>query len=264
MSTHPLDNPLITSMLFYPRADRPGYSHIAGAVDGNIPIEDGVSLGYRFYAHQPDAPVILYFHGNGEIASDYDGIARLFFEIGTSLLVVDYRGYGWSTGSPLASKLLSDAEAVVPALPSILSNAEVDAVPLFLMGRSLGSAPAVHLAYTFPDRFKGLIIESGFADMPSVMRRLGIQPEMFSLPEQVLAPIGNARKLQSMKLPLLVIHAEADQLLPVEQGQQLYDASAAETKTILRVPGAGHNDILMVGMERYFGEIDRLMTWTTA
>ena len=195
MSTHPLDNPLITSMLFYPRADRPGSSHIAGAFDGSIPVEDGVSLGYRFYVHQADAPVILYFHGNGEIASDYDGIARLFFEIGTSLLVVDYRGYGWSTGSPLASTLLSDAEAVVPALPSVLSNAKVGDVPVFLMGRSLGSAPAVHLAYTFPDRFKGLIIESGFADIPSVMRRLGIQPEMFSLPEQVLAPIGNARKL---------------------------------------------------------------------
>jgi len=255
MSTHPLDNPMITSMLFYPRADRPGNSHIAGAIDGSIPVEDRVSLGYRFYVHQADAPVILYFHGNGEIASDYDGIAHLFFDIGISLLFVDYRGYGWSTGSPLASKLLSDAEAVVPALPSILSNAKVGAVPLFLMGRSLGSAPAVHLAYTFPDRFKGLIIESGFADMPSVMRRLGIQPEQFSLTEQDLAPIWNARKLRSVMLPLLVIHGEADTLLPVEHGQALYDASPAEKKTILRIPGAGHNDLMMIGMQRYFHAI---------
>lgn len=82
MSTHPLDNPIITSMLFYPHADRPENSHIAGAVDGSIPVEDGALLGYRFYVHQADAPVILYFHGNGEIANDYDGIARLFFEIG--------------------------------------------------------------------------------------------------------------------------------------------------------------------------------------
>ena len=255
MSSHPLDNPIITSMLFHPRPDRPGNSRVSGAVDGSIPVEDKVSLGYRFYVYKTDAPVILYFHGNGEIAIDYDGIARLFFDIGASLLVVDYRGYGWSTGSPLASKLLSDAEVVVPALPAILSHAKVGDVPLFLMGRSLGSAPAVHLAYTFPDRFKGLILESGFADMPSVMRRLGIQPELFSLSEQVLAPVGNARKLQSVKLPLLVIHGEADQLLPVEQGQQLYDASAAENKAILRIPGAGHNNILMVGMERYFGAI---------
>lgn len=252
MITHPLDHPFIISNLFYPRSAQSGTSRVPGAVDGTIPVEDGIALGYRFYVHRADSPVILYFHGNGEIASDYDGIAPLFFDVGASLLVVDYRGYGWSTGTPLTSKLLPDAEAVVAALPTVFAAASVPDPRIFVMGRSLGSAPVVHVVAAFPDRFKGLILESGFADMPSVMRRLGIQPEQFSLTEQELAPIGNARKLRTVPLPLLVIHGEADTLLPVEHGQALYDASGAENKTILRIPGAGHNDLMLIGMQRYF------------
>lgn len=255
MSTHPLDHPFIISNLFYPRTSQAGTSRVPGTVDGTTPVEDGIALAYRFYVHRAQSPVVMYFHGNGEIASDYDGIAPLFFDSGASLLVVDYRGYGWSTGTPLTSKLLSDAEAVVTALPTIFAAANVPDPRLFVMGRSLGSAPAVHVAAKFPERFSGLIIESGFADMPSVMRRLGIQPEQFSLTEQEFAPIGNARKLGTVTLPLFVIHGEADTLLPVEHGQALYDASVAEYKTILRIPGAGHNDLMLIAMQRYFNAI---------
>jgi len=255
MSSHPLDHPFITSHLFYPRTAQGGISRVPGAVDGMIPVDDGIALGYRFYLHRVESPVILYFHGNGEVASDYDGIAPLFFDIGASLLVVDYRGYGWSTGTPLTSKLLPDAEAVVVALPTIFAAANIPDPRLFVMGRSLGSAPAVHVAVTFPDRFNGLILDSGFAAMPSVMRRLGIQPEQFSLTDQELAPVGKARKLRLVMLPLLVLHGEADTLLPVEQGQALYDASPTENKTILRISSAGHNDLMLIGMQRYFNAI---------
>jgi len=96
------------------------------------------------------------------------------------------------------------------------------------------------------------IITGGFAAIPSVMRRLGIQPEQFSLTDQELAPVGKARKLRLVMLPLLVLHGEADTLLPVEQGQALYDASPTENKTILRISSAGHNDLMLIGMQRYF------------
>ncbi len=255
MSVHPLDHPTITARLFHPRKAHAGTSRIPGAVDGTILVDEGIALGYRFYPHQPQSPVILYFHGNGEVARDYDRIVPLFFDIGVSLIVVDYRGYGWSTGSPLASKLLSDAEAVLPALASVFASAGITESCLFVMGRSLGSAPAVHLASAFPNHFKGLIIESGFADMPSVMRVVGIQLERLPLTEQHLAPVGNENKLRTVHLPLLVIHGEDDELLPVDHGQRLYDASPAVNKTILRIPHAGHNDLMMVGMQSYFRAI---------
>lgn len=256
MSTHPLDDPAITSLLFYPRPAQPGTSSVANTNDGTILVTDDIVLGYRLYVPEEPTSVILYFHGNGEVASDYDDISQGYFACGSALLVVDYRGYGWSTGTPLTTTLLTDAEAVVPALADILEAANLTGLPIFLMGRSLGSAPAVHLAHTTPEHFAGLIIESGFADMPSVFRNLGIPVALSKVTD---LPVANTRKMQDITLPLLVIHGENDMLLPVENGQQLFDASPVTNKTLLRVPRAGHNDLLFYGFRVYFGALARFI-----
>ncbi len=252
-----LDNPLVQSIVFYPRPDEPEGSLLADVYDGTIPVAEGVVLGYRLYAYQPGAPVILYFHGNGEIASDYDFAARHFHTAGASLLVVDYRGYGWSTGRPKISALMADVGPVLDALPGVLRPAELDDQTLIVMGRSLGSIPAIHAAHEFPARLKGLIIESGFAHVIPLLIRLGLPDAMLaSLPD----PVGNARKMAGIQLPLLVIHGEEDNLIPVSNGQAIYDASPAPNKRILRVPDAGHNDLLMVAPQDYFAAIAAFVT----
>lgn len=256
-----LDNPIILSTLFYPRPAQPGGSRLVNTHDGTIPVDDNVVLGYRLYAHQPDAPVLLYFHGNGEIASDHDFFADQYRQIGLSLLVVDYRGYGWSTGTPKVSTLLSDVDGVMTALPNLLQNADLSDHTLLVMGRSLGSAPAIHAARTYPDRFTGIIIESGFSRAVRLLGRLGL-PRVIT--NHLSDPVGNDRKLAEIDLPLLVIHGEQDMLLPVTHGQELYDASPAAYKRILRVQGAGHNDLLVVGMRRYFEAIAALVQHVTA
>jgi alpha-beta hydrolase superfamily lysophospholipase len=246
--THPLDAPEIVHGLFYPRKAAMGGSSIAQAQDGTIPVTDDIVLGYRLFTPpQAAEAVIVYFHGNGEVASDYDYVAPLFFQVSAALLVVDYRGYGWSSGQPLTSTLLSDADAVPPALPDILS-ADLRQKPLIIMGRSLGSAPAIHLAYHHAAQFKGLIVDSGFADMPSVFRRLGIPVNLDAVTD---VPVGNVARMKAITMPLLVIHGENDQLLPVENGQLLFDASPSTQKTLLRIPGAGHNNIMAIGAAQY-------------
>src|SRR5215207_5581181 len=121
--THPLDAPLIVNNLFFPRQDKMGTHPDKDVVkDGLIPIVDTVKLGYRMYMHHTSAPVILYFHGNGEIASNYESIAPLYHHVGVSLLVVDYRGYGWSTGAPLTSQLLPDAQVVLDNIDTIYNE----------------------------------------------------------------------------------------------------------------------------------------------
>lgn len=251
-----MDNPLILSTLFHPRADKPRYLHAEGKIkDGTIVVDEkaGIVLGYRFYLHEPHKPVILYFHGNGELASDHDEIAPLYHQIGASLLVVDFRGYGWSTGKPLTSKLLSDMEGVYKALPTIVG----DVAPVYVMGRSLGSICAIQIAHLYPDFFKGLIIESGIGHVQPLLMRLGLPVSLLgNFPD----PIGNVSKVEKLTLPLLVIHGESDSLLPVNNGQGLYDASPAEKKVIFRVPGAEHNNILYVGMKRYFEEIKKFIS----
>jgi pimeloyl-ACP methyl ester carboxylesterase len=245
-----VDNPLVLQMLYYPRAAEPHTSRLPNVHDGSVPVGDDVVIGYRLYRHErSDAPLVVFFHGNGEVAADYDGFAPLYHGIGVALLVVDYRGYGWSTGSPLITTLLPDAEAVCAQIPDILERAEIAPRAWLVKGRSLGSVPAVHLAYRWPERFAGLVIESGMADLPSVYRRLG---HGLAKLVGVELPFRNAEKMREVDLPLLVIHGEDDNVLPVDNGQRIYDASPSTRKTLLRVPGAGHNDLLMVAMQRYF------------
>lgn len=257
---HPLDNPLVLNMLFYPRQASPitGHAHLQ---DGTIPVDDGVVLGYRLYVYRPAAPLIVLFHGNGEIAADYDSISPLFHAIHCSLMVIDYRGYGWSTGRPLTSTLFTDAEKAITALPMVFKTVGIHPAGIYVMGRSLGSLPAVHVAGMMPDQVRGLIIESGIAEITSLVQRLGIPAALFAPIRSFFASADNVDKLRKITLPLAVIHGEADDLLPVEGAQRLYEASPAAYKTILRVPYAGHNDLLMYDTQGYFSAIAKLVQY---
>lgn len=260
MFPHPLDDPDILSLLFHARKAQSGQSEVPHTYDGTITVGAEVEIGYRYYATEPGLPVILYFHGNGEIASDYDIIAPFYHVAGAGLLIIDYRGYGWSTGQPLASQMLPDAMKALASLPDILAQHDAQPVSLFVKGRSLGSAPAIYLAYRAPERFKGVMIDSGFADTPSLFKRLGLQ-----LPDNIVAeddlPLRNAAKLAQTHLPLLVLHGEEDQLLPVIHARELYKASpvAESDKELLIIERAGHNNLISTGMARYFDAVRRFL-----
>lgn len=242
-----IDHPMIRKAIFYPRTASPSGEH-----DGTLPVNDEIALGYRLYP-KADAPaVIIYFHGNGEIASDYDSIAPLYHEAGASLMVIDFRGYGWSTGEPLPSALLGDPVAVHPHVLKTLEKAQLPTDNLYLMGRSLGSTCAIHLAHLETESFKGLIIESGFADIKPLMMLLGVPTQLLN---NFRDPVGNLSKLSMLNLPLLVIHGEQDNLIPVYHGEQLHAASPSGRKKFLRIPKAGHNDLMMIGMTQYFAAI---------
>ena len=244
-----LDNPLTRSMLFFPAKAQPGKSLLADTHDGVIPLGD-VEIDYRLYFRTDASALLLWFHGNAESAADYDVPASLLRDIGIALLVVDYRGYGWSSGRPCASALLSDAEGGLHRLPELLVQCEMSELPLFVVGRSLGGAPAIHLASKFPGLFKGIILESTFAHAPSVLGRAFARvPSLFD----------NRRKIAQVSLPLLVIHGERDQIIPVGQGQTLFDSSPAQHKVLMRVPNAGHNDLMVKAATGYFVAIKKFV-----
>ena len=176
-------------------------------------------MGYRLYAHQPGAPVILYFHGNGEIASDHDFVARNYHAAGASLLVVDYRGYGWSTGQPKVSALLSDVQPVLEALPDVLQTGQSDrSIPGGdgpLIGQRPGhpSRPALPRARQGSDHRERLC-----ARHPAAGAAGAATPTCWRI-----CPIRSATRARSreINLPLLVIHGEEDNLIPVNNGQAL-------------------------------------------
>jgi pimeloyl-ACP methyl ester carboxylesterase len=239
--------------LFYPRRDRS--SPPPGATDHRVEVDEGMEVVYRFYPLEPSSPALLLFHGNGEIASDYDGIAPLYHDIGTNLCVVDYRGYGGSDGTPSFASLIADAHPVLAHFHALLDEKGFTA-PRFVMGRSLGSLPAAELAATAHQRLAGLIIESGAPDLARLRERAGVDASDGEIAELVEA---HATRLAPIDLPVVQIHGEWDEIIPLEYGLAFHEQLTTSEKELVIIPGAGHNDIGWVGRELYFETLARFV-----
>ncbi len=254
-----LDSTVITSQVFFVRKTPRPLADTRSVFNGVIPVTDAVSLGYRYYqSPHHNAAVIVLFHGNGEIVTDYDMLAPFYHVAGASLLVVDYRGYGWSGGVPLVTQMLPDALKVVDAVPTLLAQYGRPEARLFIKGRSLGSAPAIYVAQQRPDMFHGLIIESGFADAPSIFHEIGTTLSAL-LPHDDALPLYNSRKLHRVHIPLLVIHGQKDTVIPSHHADTLYNASPSHDKTLTIIEQAGHNDLLIVNPARYFDSVRQFL-----
>jgi hypothetical protein len=234
-----LDKIEASRFLFYPR---PEDEYAKRAPDNSvlIPVE-GAVVGARFHAGDKSWPNVLFFHGNGEIAADYDDIADLFLGAGLNFFVVDYRGYGRSTGAPSISFMLQDAHAEFNFFLRRLKE-DGHTGPLIVMGRSLGSAPALELLASYGEKIDAAVIESGFAHSDTLLRLVGVRLSYFGLTEE--DGFRNLDKIRTFGKPTLIIHAENDEILPLRDGRALYEASPAPEKRMLEVRGAGHNDIL--------------------
>jgi len=249
-----LDQPHILRFVFYPRED---YSPPPrNAVDHLVPVEKEISIGCRFYPSTKEAPSILYFHGNGEVVYDYDDIATLYNRLGINLFVADYRGYGQSGGTPSFSSTVADAHVIFEYFRDTL-KARSYTGPLFVMGRSLGSLSAVELAVSYPKELKGLIIESGFASAGKLLMYLGT---LISFPRLEDFEKATLERLRSITMPILIIHGEWDEIIPFEQAEVIYQNIGSKDKRLLRIPNAGHNDIMLVGMEQYFQAISEFLS----
>ena len=244
-----LDRMGIAQMIFYPRADvRPAP---AGAIDYQTEVASGIAVASRFYPADPAFPSILFFHGNGEVASDYDETAPFYHQARINLWVADYRGYGASGGTPSFAALIADAHAVLDHFHATLDAGGFHPAR-FVMGRSLGSHPAIELAARRPERLRGLITESGAANLRRLMRFFGLGEP----PAEAAELIERHRaKIAAIKLPSLVIHGEQDELIPVEHAIEFHAGLTAEPKELVIIPGAGHNDILWVGLTQYFAAL---------
>lgn len=248
-----IDNSPLLSFLFHPRrqhSDPP-----ANAVDIEVPVEDGVAIVCRAYRGNAAKPWLIYFHGNGEVVSDYDGIAPLYTERGLNLLVVDYRGYGASSGKPTFKDMVDDAGILFKYLSEkLLSEGESGA--FYIMGRSLGSVSALELASRYSDQLQGLIIESGFISVAGLIRHLGLPSP------GDLNPLEDAyrRKTSEIKLPSLVIHGEHDRLVPLHHGKDLYESLGSGQKELVIIPRADHNDIMFVDSKKYIDAIENFLS----
>lgn len=192
---------------------------------------DGVELhGWLIAGRTPTT--LLYSHGNGGNIGDRVNIARLLVEqLGVSVFMYDYRGYGRSAGAPSEAGLVSDA---VAARAAALRDG-VRPEHLVYFGRSLGSAVTVDLALAHPPR--GVVLESPFTSVRAMGNAvLPGAGYLFRTRWDSLAKIGGLRA------PLLVIHGESDEVVPFAQGRALFEA-APEPKTFVTLRGSRHYDL---------------------
>lgn len=224
-----LSNPDLTGRLFFP-SDRTTPPP-TGASDYSLEVP-GARLHLRMHAGA--GPTLLLLHGNGENVCDWDEAAPSFARRGVRLAVFDYRGYGKSTGVPTMANVFDDAQRVRDALTVIAPG------PLVVMGRSLGSAPAWRLAASTPD-LAAVVIDSGFTDVDAFSRRRGIDPQTLPADErEALDPIP---RIAASHQPLLLLHGEEDRAITIREAEAALAASPAPDKSLVRLPGKGHNDL---------------------
>src|SRR5947209_3267535 len=212
---------------------------------------DGIKLyGWLFHSKtQPAAATVIYFHGNGGNLSYCDWIGDALAARGFDVLLFDYRGYGRSEGEPTDERgVYADADA---AYDFVVRERGVTPDRVALYGQSLGTTAAVDVAGG--KTCGALVVESGLSSAGDMAGAI-----MPWLPRFVRGWTKNkfdsVAKLPRVRCPVLVVHGARDEIIPVEQGRKLFDA-APEPKQLRIIEGAGHNDLSIVGGERYIDSL---------
>jgi pimeloyl-ACP methyl ester carboxylesterase len=231
------DSDAFNQTLFFPRAiasETP-----VGAHDHFVDV-DGAALHLRVHdagAAGAAGVTVLFFHGNGEVVADYDHAARSFAEAGARLAVVDYRGYGQSTGTPTLRSIIVDAHDVLACTLRLVEGGVV------VMGRSIGSACANELyarAQGLDERVRGFVLESGFTSIPRLAERRNMRA-----PAQVEPIFDPIAKLRRGVHPLLILHGARDSLVRPDEADAAFAAAGSGDKELVMLAGRGHNDISM-------------------
>jgi hypothetical protein len=212
--------------------------------DVRLAASDGVAI-HAWHVRVPDAKaIVVHFHGNAGNVSGRVPIAAAFAAEGLETLLVDYRGYGRSAGSPSEEGLAKDADAA-------WEWAQHSGRRVVVYGESLGGAVAVDVASR--REVHALVVQSSFTRLADMADR------MFPFGGAIVSQkFDSIAKIAHVRAPVLVIHGDRDEIVPFEMGVRL-EAAAHGQKAFLRLPGAHHNDVI----ERAGGEIARRVAQMT-
>lgn len=198
--------------------------------------------------------VIIDLHGNRNNMGANVPYAQKFRQMGLSVLLVDYRGFGRSTNRfPSEESVYEDVEAVWNYL---VHKRQIKPENIYLFGHSLGGAIAINLAYNHPN-LGGLIIESSFTNlinMSACKKKYRMFPANLILNQR----FDSLAKVPTLKMPILFTHGTEDTLIPPFMSEALF-AAAAEPKQLLLVPGAGHNNVRQVGGTQYWDKLQQFL-----
>ncbi|HRP98459.1 MAG TPA: alpha/beta hydrolase [Rhodocyclaceae bacterium] len=203
--------------------------------------DDGLRLHGWFVPADEARGVVLFFHGNaGNVSHRIDSI-RIFRDLGLSVFIIDYRGYGHSEGRPSEAGTYRDAQA---AWRHLRDERGIAAGEIVVFGRSLGAAVAAWLAAR--EAPAAVILESVFTSAPDLGAEL-----MPWLPIRLLLRFqyDTRAAVREIRAPLLVIHSRDDEIVPFRHGRAVFEA-ANEPKMFVAIEG-GHNDGFLRSLPPY-------------
>jgi fermentation-respiration switch protein FrsA (DUF1100 family) len=203
---------------------------------------------WRLPADAPRAQIV-YFHGNGGNLSVWTPILVPLAQRGYSVLAVDYRGYGLSSGNPSERGLYRDVDAVIERA----WRDRDPRIPIVYWGRSLGSTMAAYAASVKPP--ERIILESGFPDVSAVVRS--------SPPLALLTPFASYRFptaafMRGVRAPALVMHGDRDSVIPFHLGRALFERIDGP-KRFVTIAGTDHNDATPADAAAYWSAVDRFV-----
>lgn len=211
--------------------------------DLDLKTPDGENLGAWFISSLGSNRTVLFFHGNGGNLSHRLTKAIFFHRLGFNVLMIDYRGYGRSSGSASEKGLYLDALAAYQEL----ERRGVSQRDLLVFGESLGGAIAVELLTKKPAG--GLILEGAFTSIPEMSRLIyPFLPAFF-----LSAQYDTASKISKIDIPVLLIHSRNDEVVPYSMGEKLFSLLRGR-KSMLSLYG-GHNDAFLLSQETVAGAI---------
>ena len=200
----------------------------------------------------PGRPVLINFHGNADLAVRQIGWAREVAErTGWTVFLAEYRGYAGIAGEPNYARSALDARAAYDAARDALGAAPEDVA---LFGHSLGSAIAMELAGAL-DRAgftpRAVLLQSPFTSARDMARIVVARPVAATWSAISRVHFDTEARARAFGAPIHVAHGTGDMLIPVRMGRAVH-AAARHRGRLLEVPGAGHNDVDLVGGDRYW------------
>jgi len=210
--------------------------------------------GWWIPAGEEATPVILYFHGNASNNGDIVDNADVFHQLGLSVLLVDYRGYGKSSSIfPNETRVYQDATA---AWEYLTQTRKIEPNHIFVYGHSLGGAIAIELASKQPN-MAGLITEGTFTSIKE-MGSINLLFRLLPLDLIVTQAFDSINKISSLKTPLLMFHGGEDEMIPMEMAKQLFD-KASPPKKLIQIPQAEHDNLHKVGDPQYIANLKQFI-----
>ena len=219
--------------------------------DVYVKVNDGNGKNERIHAwwipaDNPSDRYLLYLHGSALNIGANITHARRFRQMGFSVFLISYRGYGKSDGTfPTEAQVYADAQA---AWTYLVKQKGIDPKAIFIYGHSLGGAVAIQLALNNPAA-GGLIVEAAFTSIADMARRIP-KYRIFPIDLIVHERFDSIEKVSQLQIPVLYIHGTDDKLVPPEMSRELYKRTAS-SKQLKFIPGGGHNNSASVGGDEY-------------